>query len=373
LRIDFVITELFVGGAERCLTQVALGLAEHGARVRIFSLANLPTGPQRLLVDRLQAAGIPISSGGADRARQFLAARRRLVAWLGESPPDICQTFLHHANVVGTFAAGTAGVAVRVGGVRVAEVRPLRIWLERQAVKRMDSVICVSRAVQDFARDRLGCAGSTSVVIPNGVDVSHFSTAAPYDWSQLGWPKNSIVSLFVGRLHPQKGLEQIQTQVDRLAPAGSLRRILLVGDGPLRDQLSAWASSAGRDRVQLLPWQPDVAPLMKAARLLLLPSRYEGLPNVVLEAMASGRPVVCSRVQGSEELFAHDRLRQSFAAGDAASMADLAEAFLHDETLSNEVGASNQAHVCKEFSIPAMVDAYRSHYRMLLARHETTA
>ena len=371
MRIDFVITELFVGGAERCLTEVALGLAEQGDQVRIFSLANLPTGPQRLLVDRLQQAEIPITSAGADRATQFFAARRQLVAWLKRSPPDVCQTFLHHANVVGTFAAHTAGVGVRVGGLRVAEARPLRLWLERKAVKRMHSLVCVSRAVQDFAHDRLRCDRSKTIVIPNAVDVSHFSTAVPFDWSQLDWPKESIVSLFVGRLHRQKGIEVIQSQVDRLAPPGSMRRILLVGAGPLRDQLSTWAASVGPDRVQLLPWQSDVAPLIKAARVLLLPSRYEGMPNVVLEAMASGRPVVCSRVEGSEELLAHDRGRQSFTTGDGAAMAGLAEAFLSDETLSDDVGACNQAYVRKAFSIPKLVDAYRSHYRTLLTGDES--
>ncbi len=367
MRVDFVITELFVGGAERCLTEVAIGLAEHGDDVRVFSLARLPSGQQRQLVQRLEAAEIAVESGNADRPSQFFRAGRKLKTWLRASPPDICQTFLYHANVLGTFAAKSAGIASKVGGLRVAEAKPFRCRVERQAVKRMDSLICVSQAVRRFAADQLGCDSHKSIVIPNGVDVGRFTTTTPFSWADIGWPPESVVTLFVGRLHRQKGIELIQKQIDRLAPGGTNRRVLLVGDGPLRQDLTNWATSVGADRVQLLPWQSDIAPLMKAARVLLLPSRYEGMPNVVLEAMASGKPVVCSRVEGSEELLAHDREDQSFVAGDSEAMAGLVERFLMDAAFSDKIGIRNREHVRTEFSIPIMIDAYRQHYRTLMS------
>ncbi len=123
MRVDFVITELNVGGAERCLTELAIGLAQSGDEVRVFSLGALPEGNQRGLVDRLQRAGIPISSGVAKSNSQVLAVYRRLKRWFAESQPQVCQTFMYHANVLGTFAAQSSGVDVRVGGLRVAELR----------------------------------------------------------------------------------------------------------------------------------------------------------------------------------------------------------------------------------------------------------
>jgi glycosyltransferase involved in cell wall biosynthesis len=206
------------------------------------------------------------------------------------------------------------------------------------------------------------------VVIANGVDVTRFASATPLAWSSIGWPEESIVSLFVGRLHPQKGIELLQAHIDSIAPGGSNRRLLLVGDGPLRGELQSWASRIGIERVQLLPWQSDVAPLMRACRVLLLPSHYEGMPNVILEAMAAARPVVCSRVEGSEELLSHALHPQSFPAGDGKAMRDLVDTFLSDPMLCDQIGRSNQARVRSDFSISAMVDAYRSHYRSLLSR-----
>ncbi|MGI9471543.1 MAG: glycosyltransferase [Rubripirellula sp.] len=368
MRIDFVITELFVGGAERCLTEIALGLSESGDDVRVFSIGSLPKGEQSALVDRLRSSGVQVDSGQADTLTQTLAAYRQLQSWFTASPPDLAQTFLHHANVLGTRAAKTTGVSTRVAGIRVAESNPIRCQLERVSLRACTSTICVSHAVQEFAASRLGCPRETLTVIPNGVDVARFASAPPMNWSDLGWPDDAVVTLFVGRLHRQKGIELLQSQIDQIAPQGSKQRLLLVGEGPLRNELRSWSERLGPQRVQMLGWQSDVAPLMRACRLLVLPSHYEGMPNVVLEAMAAGRPVVASRVEGSDELLEHSPESQGFRPGDAAAMAMLINRFQSDESFADDIGDRNQSFVRNEFSIAAMVDAYRSHYRSLLAR-----
>ncbi|MDG2223673.1 MAG: glycosyltransferase [Rubripirellula sp.] len=367
MRVDLVITELFVGGAERCLTELAIGLTKSGDQVRVFSIGSLPEGEQRAFVDRLQQHGISVESAEADSGRHLLAVYHRLKSWFAESPPDISQSFLYHANVIGTWAARAAGVEVCVGGLRVAESRWLRCALERIAVRRMDSVVCVSRGVERFASQTLQCPAQKTLVIPNGVEVDRFSAAKPLNWSALDWPSDSVVTLYVGRLHPQKGIERIQRQIDRLAPAGSDRRLLIVGDGPLRKELSEWADTIGPQRVRMLGWQPNIEPMMKACRLLLLPSHYEGMPNVALEAMAAGRPVVCSRVEGADELFAHRLSEQTFRPEEDDAMKNLIEPFLDDEVLSDRIGLENLQRVEQMFSIEAMIDGYRQHYRELLA------
>jgi glycosyltransferase involved in cell wall biosynthesis len=367
MRIDFVITELFVGGAERCLTELATGLDAGGDQVRVFSIGSLPTGPQRVLVDRLELAGIEVCSCGADTPRQFAVAYRRLRDGFRDRPPDICQSFLFHGNVLGTWAAQAAGVPLRIGGIRVVDPRPTRRWGNRWASKRMQAVVCVSAAVERFAQQRLGFLPAQTRTIPNGVNVPRFATAIPMRWSSIGWPDDAEVVLFVGRLHPQKGIELLQRQIDSLAPPASKRRLLLVGDGPLRKSVAAWTDSIGHDRVRCLPWQSDVAPWMRGCRVLVLPSRYEGMPNVVLEAMAAGRPVVCSNVEGSEELLQHAYSEQVFPAGDHVEMKQRIERFLQDQALRDRIGIANQTRARNDYSLPAMVAAYRDLYRSLLA------
>lgn len=383
MRIDFVITELFPGGAERCLTQLAISCAASGDDVRVFSIGSLPDGPSAILVDRLRDAGIEVETASADSSLRFGLASRRLSDWLLKRPPEICQTFLFHANVIGTLAAAKRGVPVRVGGLRVAELNWIRCKIERHAAKRMTSLACVSGALQTFASEKLGVDADRSVVIPNAVDVSRFSSAESFDWTSIGWPADSIVTLFVGRMHSQKGIDLLQEQIDAIAPPGfnrtasngtgsngtaSRRKLLLVGDGPLGNSIDAWIAQDGNDRVKRLPWQANVAPLIRACRVLVLPSRYEGMPNVIMEAMAAGRPVVCARIEGATELLSYDWQSQTFDVGDHPSMAERIVKFTSDASIADEIGLQNQQRMRNDFSVAAMVDAYRSHYRTLLRR-----
>lgn len=371
MRIDFVITELFVGGAEKCLTEIAVALAEGGDQIRVFSLASLPDGDQRLLVDRMHRSGIAVHGLNAESIWNYPRAWRALRGRLEESPPQLVQTFLHHANVLGMHAATAAGISVTVAGVRVAQPRPLRSQIERVALGRAHRVVCVSNAVRSFAMANLGCAAEKTVVISNGVDIERFSMATPIEWSALGWPNDADVSLFVGRLDSQKGIDLLQQQIARIAPEATKRKLLLVGDGPLRQPLQQWCDQMGPARVQLLPWQSDIAPLLKACRLLVLPSRYEGMPNVVMEAMAAGKPVVCSLVEGSEELLQQDAQGQGFAPGDGTNMARLIEQLAADRSRCERLGNENQLRMKNHFSLDRMVDAYRQQYAMLLESQTT--
>ena len=367
MRIDFVITELNVGGAEKALTEIALGLAQRDHAVRVLSIGSKPSPGRDGLVHRLAAENVEVEFGGFDHWTAFQRASSWLRASLRARRPDVCQTFLFHANCLGAAAAHRAGVSRILGGLRVAESNWIRSMLERRAIAKMEKLVCVSTKVERFARTELRVPGDRCVVIPNGVDVSRYNQAQPYDWTQIEWPAESEVALFVGRLHPQKGLELIQEQATRLLD-GKHRRLLFVGDGPLRVDLQRWAEGFG-GRVRLLGFQPDPAPYLKASTMLLLPSHYEGMPNVVLEAMAAGLPVVCSRVEGSEELLrgsSEDPIDrqgyQGFEPGNSDQLARLAEQFFRDPDLRRVVGGANRNTVQRDFSIERMVDAYSELY-----------
>lgn len=365
MRLDLVITEMFVGGAERCLTELAVGMKLRGADVRVFSIGSLPTGERAGLVERILNADITIESAESDGVASVVTAMRRLKRWLKSSDADVCQTFLFHGNVLGSFAARSAGVPVVVGGLRVADPSRWRAAIERIAVSRMDALVCVSEATRQFADQHLCHDTNRLVTIGNGVDVARFDAAVPVDWSNIGWPSDANVAIFVGRLHPQKGLDLLQRQADRVL-TDPTARLLLIGDGPLRGDIQKWADRTAGDRVKLLPWQSDVAPWMKASRLLVLPSRYEGMPNVVLEAMAAGKPVVCSDVEGSLELLRHNREPQVFTSGDDMAMAVLMTRLMTDNSLADSLGRENHQRVLADFSIDAMVDQYAALYESLL-------
>ncbi|MEX0824701.1 MAG: glycosyltransferase, partial [Pirellulaceae bacterium] len=362
-----VITELPVGGAERCLTELAIGLNRRGFGVRVFSIGPPPAPSRDALVQRLHSATIPFHSLHASSAWAAPAALFRLRRFFLADRPDIVQTFLHHANVLGTLAARLAKVPTCVGGIRVAQPNRWRSLLERRAVAKMNAVICVSDAVEAFARQRIVPANIPTTVIPNGVDLRRFETAAAADWTRWGIPRDACVALYVGRLEPQKGLEQLFAAAESFLQDEPNRWLVLAGDGPELNWARSVCDRLPGKRAKCIGWQSDVAALLAAARMLLLTSRYEGMPNVVLEAMASARPVVCFAVEGIEQIFAPaahlaDRW-QVIPVGDIERFSRAVSQFFSDEELRRTAGRQNRARVAERYSIDSMVDAYAAFYR----------
>ena len=157
----------------------------------------------------------------------------------------------------------------------------------------------MSQAVADFSAARLGLPAEKLVVIPNGIDLDKYPARQPADLRAFGIAAGRRAVTFVGRLEPQKGVEWlIETAPLWLAKLPDCD-LLLVGEGPLRASLEAAARAAGiADRVHFAGWRADVPEILAASDLLVLPSVWEGMPNVVLEAMASRPTGGCLRRRG---------------------------------------------------------------------------
>lgn len=137
-------------------------------------------------------------------------------------------------------------------------------------------------------------------MIPNRVDESFLSGAEPADLAEFGFPRDAKVVLYVGRLDEQKNPLLAIDAFKVLAANDPLARLLVVGIGPLEAETRNRASSL-KANVAFAGYRNDVPSLMKASRCLLLSSRWEGMPNVVLEAVAIGLPVVASPADGVSE------------------------------------------------------------------------
>ncbi len=363
MRIDLVITELYVGGAERCLTELAIGLAQRRDDVRVASIGSLPTGEQSSLVGRLRDAAVEVFSCDCNHPWQYPLARRRLVDWMQSSPPDVVQTMLIHANIVGTLAAETARVPLRVGGVRVAERSWMRARIEAYAMRKMHKIVCVSDSVQRFVEHHHRPKAPLHV-IGNAIDCAKVDSIAPSQWNVPQWNElDPAVLLFIGRLDHQKGIDRLF----ELVP-GWLRRhpdmhFAMIGDGPLRDAAESFADATGRDRVAILGWLPNPIASIKASRLVVLPTRYEGMPNVILEAMAAAKPVAVTRVEGVAQLLGGATEPQTCDPDNLTQLDRLIDRLWNDATLCVQLGNANRGSAEQRFSIDTMVDAYRRLYR----------
>jgi Glycosyltransferase len=362
IRLALVITELEPGGAERALVELATRIDRSRFSPVVYSLAPRPAAGKEVLVLRLADAGIPVHFLDLRRTWQFFHGVSRLAELLREQLAEIVQTFLFHANVVGAQAAGQAAAPHLLTGMRVADPRRWRTALERWATASAARHVCVSQSVADFYAVH-GFAAEKLAVIPNGIDVGLWRNAAPIDLSALGVRPGRRVMVYVGRLDEQKGLPPLFQELPAVFRDLPNHDLLLAGDGPQREQLQKSAGELGiADRVHFLGWRGDVPQLLAAADVLLLPSHWEGMPNVILEAMAAGKPVVATRVHGVAELLGDLAIEQTAPLDEPTAFRELLCTLMRNSDRRAAIATRNQERAFQQFSIEFSVDSYESLY-----------
>jgi glycosyltransferase involved in cell wall biosynthesis len=363
IRLALVITELEVGGAEKCLVELVTRIDRQRFAPVVYSLGPRPQPERDALVRRLEEARIETQFLNLQKWSDFARGARQLAGALQKQKAEIVQTFLFHANVLGTRAARKAGVPRVATGIRVADPRGWRSTVERWTTRSADRFVCVSQGVAEHCRRR-GFAADKLVVIPNGIDVSVWENAQPADLTRLGLSKNRRAIVYVGRLDPQKGLQPLIAQLPDLFRELPDHDLLLVGDGPQRTALQVQAQALQIEaRVHFAGWQPDTAGILAASDLLVLPSRWEGMPNAVLEAMAAGKPVVAMKAEGVQELLGESISSQGVDLADGCTaLLDRALALVRNQHLANDLGRANQERARRCFSLDAMLAAYEGLY-----------
>jgi glycosyltransferase involved in cell wall biosynthesis len=309
----------------------------------------------------------------------------RLFEILRTLRPAITNVGTPKAGLLGGFAAWLTGVPCRfytLHGLRFETAtgwrRELLIFMERLACRFAHRVVCVSHSVRRKALAH-GLIGRENALVfgagsCNGVDISRFAPTperirrAAELRSQFRIPSDAPVALFVGRLTRDKGIcELLQAflQIENRIPE---LRLLLVGsfeDGdPLprdvRERLEA------HHRVILAGPVNDPAPYYALADVLILPSHREGLPTVILEGHAAGKPVIGASATGIVDLLADGVTGLLFPVGDASALAEAMSRIIEDKTLAREIAHAGQEQVKRNFRQELIWSSLRREYLKVL-------
>jgi glycosyltransferase involved in cell wall biosynthesis len=264
--------------------------------------------------EKIQALGIPVRSLGMRPGIPSPMAVFRLAQWLRQDPPDILQTWMYHANLLGGLAAKLAGTVQVVWGIHQGTLSPEgNKQLTVQTVKtcaRMSSwlparIVCCSETSWQV-HAALGYSASKMVVIPNGFDLENFrpdSVARESVRKELQVPEEALVIGLVGRFHSQKDHRSFVRAAALLHKDRPDVYFVLCGGGITWEnvELTRWIEEAGiRDRCRLLGRREDMARLTVALDLASSSSCYgEAFPMVLGEAMACGVPCVVTDVGDS--------------------------------------------------------------------------
>jgi starch synthase (maltosyl-transferring) len=305
---------------------------------------------------------VACESLGVQRRRP-LQAIIRLAHSLGRFRPALVQSFLFHANVAARVAAPWAGHPPVLGGLRVAEhQKRWHLVFDRLTDPLGVGSVCVSQGVLRFSREIAGLDPARLTVIPNGIDPAPFDAAIPLRRGAIGVPDNVHLALYIGRLDVQKGLPDLLEAAERVIAQRPDWHLALAGDGPQRDWVRAQLADRPGLRVNVhwLGQRDDIPSLLKSADVLVLASRWEGMPNVVLEAMAARRPVIGTAVEGTEDLVVPGQTGWLVPRGDVAALCLALLEAADSPADCRRYGEEGRLRVERDFSLQGTVSAYEA-------------
>ncbi len=357
MRIGLVIGQLTYGGAEGQLSELALGL-RHEADVFVYCLSDQTEAYGARIAD----AGIPLRTVPA-RRRLDLGRVVQLARWLREDRVEIAHAFLFIASAYAYLATRmTPGVRV-VTSARNCKLEPSapRRWALRRAFQASDAIICNSQEMARFAVRHYAANSERIHVVFNGVDTERFQGRRH--------PRKGLVIGTAGRIEAQKNLEMFLVAAAQFHEARPEAMFEIVGDGSLRDSLVRRARELGiGDRVRFSGNTDDMPGFFGRIDQFWLTSNWEGTPNVLLEAMSAGVPVVATRVGGTSELIEDGNTGSVIEKGDAAAASATALRLVDRPDETARMARNARESVCRRFSIRAMIVATRRVYESAVGR-----
>jgi len=354
VRVVQVVNSLAPAGAERVTVELARRLDPDRFDVHVLVVRD---GPLRA---ELQAAGVAVSVTGGEFDLRAPAVVARMHAQMRSFRPDIVHTHLIGADVVGRTAALLAGVPVIVSTQHDVYERPgVLAAFRRLSARRVSAVAAVSDAVVPYCLERLHMPAERVVVIPNGVDVDRVRCERA--------PTQGFAFGALGSLVPAKAHDTLLRAFAR-AELPASTRLRIAGEGPLREPLTALAEELGiAPRVDLLGQVEDVAEFFAGVDAFVHPSREEGLPLALLEAMAAGLPVIATRLPALSAALDDGAAGLLVPRDDPDALARALERVCACGPDTQRMAQTALERACELYSVDRMVEEYAALYERLLA------
>jgi sugar transferase (PEP-CTERM/EpsH1 system associated) len=358
IRVMHLLFSLRTGGTEMGVVKLVNALDRARATSTICSCK--PAGDLKLKL----AGDVPLFEfnrrDGNDP--QFVLELTRL---LKRERPDVLHTHSWGTLFEGLVAARLAGVAHVVHGEHgTLDTRRLNVVAQRWGWRRADCLLSVSSRLADRMAAQIGVARESVHVIRNGIDTGRFRPGRREEARRaLDLSATDVVIGTAGRLVPVKDHSSLLQAMALLAGRNVRCRLVLAGDGPLRDALHAQAAALGLTaNVTFLGARSDVDLVLSACDVFVLSSLSEGLSNTILEAMATGLPVVATHVGGADELVEDGRTGLLVPSAQPPALASALATLVESVDLRLSMGTLGREKAQREFSIARMASDYERLY-----------
>ena len=341
-----------------------------------ITLGCIQHGQGEQLLARAAALGVetlPLDG----RGRRTDPEIERLRRWLRASRVDV---FHVHAGIgweghTSIYAAREAGVPVIVRTEHLPDMirKPAERASHQRLINAVDGLICVSQGAARSMR-RAGVPPAKISVVRNGVLPAPEHSGLIPMLSELNLPAGAKLVLTVARFVEQKGHHFLLQAMPTILAACPTAQFLWVGEGPLQEELQHEVQERGLESaVRFLGQRDDVPALLAASDLVVLPSLFEGLPLIILEAMAAGRPVVATWTSGIDEAVLDGTTGRLVPPGNPQELAAGVVETLGSPELAARWGAAGRERWCREFTAIRMVRQTAAIYENLLLRQVSAA
>lgn len=377
--IAHVVYRLSVGGLENGVVNLINRLPAREFRHAVIAMADITDFRER--ITNKDVAFIELRKGPGHAFKLY----PRLYRLFRELSPAVVHT-RNLAALEAVVPAFLAGVPVRVHGEHGwgaedtdGSNRKFRL-IRRLFRPFVTRYVALSGHLRDYLVERVGVPPQRVTQICNGVDTERFSPArggrAPIRGCPFDDPDAWLVGA-VGRMDGVKdhaGLARAFIRLLQANPVAVQRlRLIIVGEGPLRTEVMRMLEQAGVAHLAWLPGErSDVPDILRGLDCFVLPSRAEGISNTVLEAMASGLPVIATRVGGNPELLDDGVTGTLVPAGDEEALVKAIQRYLGDPAMATRHGTAAREEAVRRFGIQSMVESYRRVYaaEISLSRHK---
>lgn len=362
LRLLQLVSSLTVGGAE----QIVLSLAErvdprrfetHVCSLSVIGQNSLQPEFERLQIPLLALNARRLYNPGILRAVQAYVRRQQI---------DVIHTHLTDADIIGRIVGHRLRIPVLSTMHNMphnyARQRRDRYWLERLTARYLAThLVAVSPGIQRLYLDQWRIPPDRISAIYNSVRMEPF-LAIPPGVAEPRWHAGPVITN-VARFNPQKAQRILLEAAPAILQKFPQARFLLVGKGHLEEQLRRQTQELGLEQnVIFTGVRHDIPDILAQSDVFVLPSRWEGAPLSVIEAMAAARPVVVTAVGGNTELVQHGRSGLVVAANDAGALAEALLALLPDEPKQRALGAAARRRVQQLFNTEGFIKQYETLY-----------
>jgi sugar transferase (PEP-CTERM/EpsH1 system associated) len=375
LKVTHVLSRFDVGGLENGIVNLCNGHDRERFEPSILCVKGIGLMAQRLKKD------VPIYCLNAPEGKDFFRFLR-LKNYFNQNKPDIVHTHGWGATCMdGIIGARLAGIRAVINGEHgTFSDKPYQIYIQRFLSTLCDTTLSVSGAHRHKVIEVLGINPKRIQVIHNGVDTDKFCGA--HNTSSLRQELNNKFGAHVsgdtffvgcvGSLKPVKNQQLLINAALHLKQSHNTRPVafLLAGNGPDTQMLKELTKKLNVDDIVFfLGERPDIPEFLSLIDLLVLPSKTgkEGLPNVILEAMSSGKPVISTQSVGAAEVMAEGETGRFLSGEDPVELSLILQSFINNPTRAQSMGASARQHIINNFSISKMVSNYEDLYQQVVS------